>query len=64
MFILLYSLYFISLETKNPLAESLGGYENISIIHKLESPSIEFIRTVKDDISVGKYFVFHTFYRY
>ena len=40
-------------ETKNPLSESLGGYENISILHALEAPSIEFLRMVKDEITAG-----------
>ena len=47
-------LLFLTLETANPLAESLGGYENISIVHELEPPSIEFLRIVKDEITAGE----------
>ena len=48
------NLLFLTVETANPLAESLGGYENISIVHELEPPSIEFLRIVKDEITAGE----------
>ena len=49
-----YQSPFFIIETANPLAESLGGYENISIVHELEPPSIEFLRIVKDEITAGE----------
>eukprot|EP00795_Rhopilema_esculentum_P011242 gene11242-21431_t len=41
-------------DTKNPLAETLPGYRNITILQELGLPNFELLRMLNEDVNLGK----------